>query len=221
MCQLCITIKMLLQSNWFVKALQLINSSQLQKNYWQKKTNTRLTALSPGPPRWAGTRKAKPIWILLKQETVSGSGISWNICKSAPRSRQITMPEPNRSVFLQAGCPSCRPNNSVKALKEFYQFIQLSRNMPCIKVWHVASDEVCMKTGPKTLKIYWLHEFWTDSMDSSDCLSILLPSISVFTFLSSCSLLSGGLLAKLFVWSECRVSYGPADATATHCLLLQ
>ena len=24
-----------------------------------------------------GTRKVKPIWILLKQETVSGSGISW------------------------------------------------------------------------------------------------------------------------------------------------
>jgi len=26
----------------------------------------------------------------LKQEIVSGSGISWAICKSAPRSRQIT-----------------------------------------------------------------------------------------------------------------------------------
>ena len=25
-------------------------------------------------------RKVKPIWILLKQETVSGSGISWAIC---------------------------------------------------------------------------------------------------------------------------------------------
>ena len=31
----------------------------------------------PGLPRWASTRKIKPIWILLKQETVSGSGISW------------------------------------------------------------------------------------------------------------------------------------------------
>jgi len=54
---------------------------------------------------------------LLKQETVSGSGISWAICKSAPRSRLITMPAPNHSSFLQAGCPSCRPTNSVKALK--------------------------------------------------------------------------------------------------------
>ena len=34
-------------------------------------------ALCPGLPGCAGTRKVKPIWILLKQETVSGSGISW------------------------------------------------------------------------------------------------------------------------------------------------
>ena len=56
------------------------------------------------------------IWILLKQEKVSGSGISWAICKSAPRSRQITAPAPHH-CFLQAGCPSCCPTNSVKALK--------------------------------------------------------------------------------------------------------
>ena len=31
-------------------------------------THARLTALCPGLPRWAGTRKVKPIWILLKQE---------------------------------------------------------------------------------------------------------------------------------------------------------
>ena len=72
----------------------------------------------PGLSRWAGTRKVKPIWILLKQETMSCSGISWTICKSAPRSRQITMPAPHQSVFLQAGCPSCHITNSVKALKE-------------------------------------------------------------------------------------------------------
>jgi len=32
--------------------------------------------------------------------------------------------------------------------------------------------------------------------------------------------LSGGVLAWLFVWVMCRFAYGPADATATHCLLL-
>jgi len=53
----------------------------------------------------------------MKQQTVSGSGISWAVCKSAPRSRQITTPAPHHSVFLQARCPSCRPTNSIKALK--------------------------------------------------------------------------------------------------------
>ena len=82
-------------------------------------THTRLMALFPGLPRSAGTRKAKPIWILLKQETVRGSGISWAICKSAPCSRQIPCQHPT-TQFLQAGCPSCRPTNSVKALKAVF-----------------------------------------------------------------------------------------------------
>ena len=55
----------------------------------------------PGLPGWAGTRKVKPIWILLKQETVSGSGISWATCKSAPRSRQITTPATHQSVAIK------------------------------------------------------------------------------------------------------------------------
>jgi len=45
----------------------------------------------------------------------------------------------------------------------------------------------------------------------------------------ACKKQSGGVLAWLSVWSKvqtlsgamCRFAYGPADATATHCLLLQ
>ena len=67
-------------------------------------------ALFPGLRRWAGTRKVKPIWILLKQETVSGSGISWGICKSAPRSRQITTLAPHHSVFYRPDAlPAAQP----------------------------------------------------------------------------------------------------------------
>ena len=64
-------------------------------------------------------QKGKPIWILLEQQTVGGSGISWAIYKSAPCSRQKTRPALHHSVFLQAGCPSCCPTNSVKALKAY------------------------------------------------------------------------------------------------------
>ena len=70
-------------------------------------------ALCPGLPGWAGTSKAKPSWILLKQETVSGSGIGWAICKSAPRSRQITTPAPHHSVFYRPGAlPAAQPTVS-------------------------------------------------------------------------------------------------------------
>ena len=62
-------------------------------------THTRLTALSLGLPRWAHIRKVKQISILLKQETVSGSGITWAMCKSALCSRQTPMPVPDHSVF--------------------------------------------------------------------------------------------------------------------------
>jgi len=40
-------------------------------------THTHLTAPFQGLPGWASSRKVKPIWILLKQETVSGRVISW------------------------------------------------------------------------------------------------------------------------------------------------
>ena len=81
-------------------------------------THTRSTTLCLGLPRWAGTRKAKPVWILLKQETVSGSGISWAICKSASRSRQITMPAPHHSVFYR---PDALPATQPTASKHWRQ----------------------------------------------------------------------------------------------------
>ena len=63
--------------------------------------HTHLTSLFPGLPGWAATRKVKSIWILMKQETASGSGVSCAMCKFAPRSRQITMPTPQNSVFYR------------------------------------------------------------------------------------------------------------------------
>ena len=80
--------------------------------------NYRLTALFLGLPGWAGTRKVKPIWILLKQETVSGSGISWAVCKSAPRSRQITTPAPHHSFFYR---PDALPATQPTASKHWRQ----------------------------------------------------------------------------------------------------
>jgi len=79
-----------LNHSWVVLILIIINTHTHPFN-----------ALCPGLLGGAGTRKVKLIRILLKQETVSGSGISWAICNSAPHSRQITMPATNHSVFYR------------------------------------------------------------------------------------------------------------------------
>ena len=83
-------------------------------------THTHTTVLRPswilsGSTRVSRHQKGKTNLDLLEQEIMSGSVISWAICKSAPWPRHITMPTPNQSVFLQAGCPSCHQTNSIKA----------------------------------------------------------------------------------------------------------
>ena len=54
-------------------------------------------------------QKGKPIWILLEQETVSGSGISWAICKSAPCSKQTPCQHPT-TQFFTGRMPFLPPN---------------------------------------------------------------------------------------------------------------
>ena len=123
-------------TNWRETAVVLCDvfpgrtTSQCQQNWHNHKkthrkyvdthththTHTHLTTPCPGLPGWACTRKVKPIWIILDQETVSGSGISWAICVSTSLQTDNHASTPLLS-FLQAGCPSCRPTNSVKALK--------------------------------------------------------------------------------------------------------
>ena len=67
-----------------------------------------------GTTRVSRYQKGKPIWILLKQETVSGSGISWAVCKSA-RSRPTTTPAHHHSVFT--GWMPFLPPSQQRALK--------------------------------------------------------------------------------------------------------
>jgi len=74
-----------------------------------------LSGFCPGLPGRAGTRKIKPKTNLdfLEQETVSNSGISWTICKSAPLPRQKTMPAPYHSLFYRPDAlPAAQPTAS-------------------------------------------------------------------------------------------------------------
>ena len=77
---------------------------------WAAHTHTRLTALCPGLPRWAGTKKVKPIWNYWSKRqwvTVASAG------PYAPCSRQITTPAPHHSVFYRPDAfPAAQPTAS-------------------------------------------------------------------------------------------------------------
>jgi len=86
---------------------------------WLLKCETANTHTHPfnGPlsvtTRVSRYQKGKPIWILLMQETVIGSGISWAICKSAHRCKQTTTPAPHHSVFYRPDAlPVAQPTPS-------------------------------------------------------------------------------------------------------------
>jgi len=65
-----------------------------------------------GLPGWAGTRKVKPVWILLKQETESGSGISWAYA-SLHLAPDSSTPAPHHSVFYRPDAlPAAQPTAS-------------------------------------------------------------------------------------------------------------
>ena len=76
-------------------------------------THTRLAALFPALPRWTDTRKVSQSgFYWSKRQWVAVASASLHLAPDRqPRQHHI-----HHSVFLQAGCPSCRPTNSVKAL---------------------------------------------------------------------------------------------------------
>jgi len=80
-----------------------LNSLLGTPSFTLRSTTTRKHHPFNGP--WSRTtqvrwhQKGKTNLDLLEQETVSGSGISWAICKSVPRPRQITTPTPTTQTF--------------------------------------------------------------------------------------------------------------------------
>ena len=81
-------------------------------------------------PRWQHQRKNHSqcvtavsltvcLSLCVEAKDVGGGGDNWSYksCKAPVKSSPPTNQHP---VFLQAGCPSCHPTNSVKALKGKY-----------------------------------------------------------------------------------------------------
>jgi len=93
---------------------KLYNPAIYSRNDWgtHTHTHTRLTAPCAGLPGWAGTRKVKPVWILLDQETVSGSGISWAICFSTSLQTDNHASTPLSVFYRPDALPAAQPTAS-------------------------------------------------------------------------------------------------------------
>jgi len=85
------------------------------------------------------------------QETVSG--ISWAICKSAPRSRQITVPAPHHSVFYR---PDALPAAQPTASKHWRPVCTSDNKSIYLDSWHVISKSKKVRTTK--VKIARKHE---------------------------------------------------------------
>ena len=109
------------------RTLQPCRTAYLSRYCWLDTHTHLFNGPCPGLPGWSGTRKVKPIWILLKQETVSGSGISWKICKSAPRSRRIT-PTPHHSVFYRPDALPL-PNQQRQSTEDFLTIWEMNHDI--------------------------------------------------------------------------------------------
>jgi len=124
---------------------------------------------------------------------VSGSGIGWAICKSAPRSRQITMPAPHHSlVNLVLICPCYLPmlhkHVHVKRKVLSYLFQLLNNSYCCLLVTVVrAAGQLCRITtisltherSLSTICLFWRHFSGAHflAQNASECIILLCFSL--------------------------------------------
>jgi len=76
-------------------------------------THNCFTALFPGLPRWVGARRELLDFMVQGEINRGRHTIRLGATPSGLTSAHLHHPP----YFLRAGCPSCRPTNSVKALK--------------------------------------------------------------------------------------------------------
>jgi len=86
----------------------------------------------PGEPGLPGVYWSKGWWRWCWQL----DHWSYKLCKTPVKSSPPTNQHP---VFLQAGCPSCRPTNSVKALKGKYHI-----PWTCLPQAHLGAFQLCL-----------------------------------------------------------------------------
>ena len=85
---------------------------------------------------------------------MSGSGISWDICKSAPHSRQITMPAPHRSVFFYRPDALSAAQPTVSKHWRHMRYCSQHETVSSVNCWYCTVD-VSLIYASCTVHILW------------------------------------------------------------------
>ena len=129
--------------------------------------------------------------------------------------------------------PDQRPLNGRCCFVVLFSFYQTMSpfSFPCRKNWPQAAQKIA-KNGPQVKICYPSHTSFFSQHYQSDYewkkINTVGMAFSALTLLvgrqeghPACKKLSGEVLAWLSVWSKVQTCTYPADATATHYLLLQ
>jgi len=142
---------------------------------------------------------------------VSGSGISWAIGKSAPRSRQITTPAPNYSSFFTGRMPFLLPNQQCQSTESSNR--EYTRP---VKNFYIYSHQKLFWGDLAQTRVTQEKMQVKQKLTRQHMLFITLPSVLWHCWLGSKKgirpekKLSGGVLAWLSVWGEMQTCIWPS-----------
>jgi len=98
----------------FGNFLRLAFPASSVQHIWDHHHHKRFMALFPGPPGWASARR-KLLDFMVQGKINKSRYTDHTAERHSMRTNQC--PPPPSPIFSQAGRPSCRPTNSVNALK--------------------------------------------------------------------------------------------------------
>jgi len=113
---------------------------------------TILRPFFPGPPGWAGARR-ELLDFVVHGKINRGRHTDHPAGRHSIRTNQC--PPPPFPHFLQAGCPSCRPTNSVRALKATYPVCSNRPELRRSATW--PKNCQCRCTDDVRCKLYRVH----------------------------------------------------------------
>ena len=104
---------------------------------------------------------------------MGGSGISWAICKSAPRSRQITTPAPHHSVFYR---PDALPATQPTAQRQSTTTTTICHRRTGIGGGHIIS----LSPGQYLVMSVWSSSITIKALDSQlEGVHITIPTLTI------------------------------------------